>query len=58
MEPLYSESAAFDRPELMIRMLHVGNATAFAFARKLWKLCEEVELNLAYRWVCCEVGEL
>jgi transposase len=36
-------------PELMIRMLLVGYA--FAIRSEL-RLCEEVHLNLAYRWFC------
>src|SRR5271163_3518532 len=36
-------------PELMIRMLLVGYAFAIRSERRL---CEEVHLNLAYRWFC------
>jgi transposase len=36
-------------PELMIRMLIVGYCYGIRFERKL---CEEVELHLAYRWFC------
>ena len=36
-------------PELMMRMLMVGYCYGIRFERKL---CEEVELNLAYRWFC------
>ena len=36
-------------PELMIRMLIVGYCYGVRFERKL---CEEVELHLAYRWFC------
>src|SRR5271154_5438011 len=36
-------------PELMIRMLFVGYAFAIRSERRL---CEEVHLNLAYRWFC------
>ena len=47
LEPFYSE---FGRPsidpELMIRMLIVGYCYGIRFERKL---CEEVELHLAYR---------
>src|SRR5881394_2392187 len=50
LEPFYSE---FGRPsidpELMIRMLIVGYYYGIRFERKL---CEEVELHLAYRWFC------
>jgi transposase len=50
LAPFYSE---FGRPsidpELMIRMLIVGYCYGIRFERKL---CEEVELHLAYRWFC------
>src|ERR1700722_12372657 len=36
-------------PELMIRMLLVGYAFALRSERRL---CDEVHLNLAYRWFC------
>ena len=36
-------------PELMIRMLIVGYCSAIRSERRL---CEEVHLNLAYRWFC------
>ena len=36
-------------PGLMIRMLIVGYCYGVRFERKL---CEEVELHLAYRWFC------
>src|SRR6516162_5222952 len=36
-------------PELMARMLIVGYCYGIRFERKL---CEEVELHLAYRWFC------
>ena len=36
-------------PELMIRMLIVGYAFGIRSERRL---CEEVQLNLAYRWFC------
>ncbi len=36
-------------PELMIRMLLVGYITGIRSERRL---CEEVHLNLAYRWFC------
>ena len=37
-------------PELMIRMLIVGHSFGIRSERRL---CEEVHLNLAYRWFCC-----
>ena len=50
LEPFYSEVGrpSID-PELMIRMLIVGYCYGLRFERKL---CEEVELHLAYRWFC------
>jgi transposase len=50
LEPFYSELGrpSID-PELMIRMLIVGYCYGVRFERKL---CEEVELHLAYRWFC------
>jgi transposase len=36
-------------PELMIRMLLIGYALGIRSERRL---CEEVHLNLAYRWFC------
>src|ERR1700676_3194635 len=36
-------------PELMIRMLMVGYCSGIRSERRL---CEEVHLNLAYRWFC------
>ena len=36
-------------PELMMRMLIVGYAMGIRSERRL---CEEVHLNLAYRWFC------
>ena len=36
-------------PELMIRMLLIGYAFAIRSERRL---CDEVHLNLAYRWFC------
>ena len=36
-------------PELMIRMLLVGYCFGIRSERRL---CEEVHLNLAYRWLC------
>lgn len=37
-------------PELMIRMLIIGYCFGIRSERRL---CEEVHLNLAYRWFCC-----
>lgn len=50
LEPFYSEIGrpSID-PELMIRMLIVSYCYGIRFERKL---CEEVELHLAYRWFC------
>ena len=50
LEPFYSEIGrpSID-PELIIRMLIVGYCYGIRFERKL---CEEVELHLAYRWFC------
>jgi transposase len=50
LEPFYSEIGrpSID-PELMIRMLIVGYCYGIRSERKL---CEEVELHLAYRWFC------
>src|SRR5688572_1488226 len=36
-------------PELMIRMLIIGYCFGIRSERRL---CEEVHLNLAYRWLC------
>src|SRR6266516_1704887 len=48
--PFYSEIGrpSVD-PELMLRMLLVGYCYGIRFERRL---CEEVELHLAYRWFC------
>src|SRR6202008_436354 len=48
--PFYSEGGrpSID-PELMIRMLLVGYCFGIRSERRL---CEEVHLNLAYRWFC------
>src|ERR1700726_4643724 len=48
--PFYSEKGlpSID-PELLIRMLIVGYCLGIRSERRL---CEEVHLNLAYRWVC------
>jgi len=50
MAPFYSSTGrpSVD-PELMIRMLIVGYAMGIRSERRL---CEEVHLNLAYRWFC------
>ena len=50
LQPFYSEIGrpSID-PELMLRMLIVGYCYGVRFERKL---CEEVELHLAYRWFC------
>src|SRR3974390_1695824 len=50
LEPFYSEIGrpSID-PELMIRMLIVGYCYGIRFERRL---CEEVDLHLAYRWFC------
>jgi transposase len=50
LQPFYSEIGrrSID-PELMIRILIVGYCYGIRFERKL---CEEVELHLAYRWFC------
>jgi hypothetical protein len=50
LAPFYSHTgrASID-PELMIRMLIVGYCFGIRSERRL---CEEVHLNLAYRWFC------
>jgi len=50
LEPFYSEIGrpSID-PELMLRMLIVGYCYGIRFERRL---CEDVELHLAYRWFC------
>src|SRR5262252_8710113 len=50
LEPYYSETGrpSID-PELMIRMLLVGYCFGVRSERRL---CDEVHLNLAYRWFC------
>lgn len=50
LAPFYSEMGrpSID-PELMIRMLIVGYCFGIRSERRL---CEEVHLNLAYRWFC------
>jgi transposase len=50
LEPFYSHTGrpSVD-PELMIRMLLVGYCFGIRSERRL---CEEIHLNLAYRWFC------
>src|SRR5438445_11728480 len=50
LAPFYSDTGrpSID-PELMIRMLIVGYCFGIRSERRL---CEEVHLNLAYRWFC------
>ena len=50
LAPFYSDIGrpSID-PELMMRMLIVGYCYGIRFERRL---CEEVELHLAYRWFC------
>ena len=50
LEPFYSDIGrpSVD-PELMIRMLVVGYCYGIRSERRL---CQEIELNLAYRWFC------
>lgn len=50
LAPFYSETGrpSID-PELMVRMLIVGYCFGIRSERRL---CEEVHLNLAYRWFC------
>jgi transposase len=47
----FNPAAANDarRSQLMLRMLIVGYCYGIRFERKL---CEDVELHLAYRWFC------
>ena len=50
LKPYYSETGRPSIcPELMIRMLLVGYCLGIRSERRL---CEEVHLNLAYRWFC------
>lgn len=50
LRPYYSEMGRpLIDPELMIRMLIVGYTQGIRSERRL---CEEVHLNLAYRWFC------
>jgi transposase len=50
LRPYYSETGrpSID-PELIIRMLIIGYSLGIRSERRL---CEEVHLNLAYRWFC------
>ena len=50
LEPFYSHTGrpSVD-PELMVRMLLIGYVYGIRSERRL---CEEVQLNLAYRWFC------
>jgi transposase len=50
LKPFYSHTGrpSID-PELMIRMLIIGYCYGIRSERRL---CEEVQLNLAYRWFC------
>ena len=50
LAPFYSDIGrpSID-PELMLRMLIVGYCYGIRFERRL---CEEVDLHLAYRWFC------
>jgi hypothetical protein len=50
LAPFYSHTGrpSID-PELMIRMLVIGYSFGIRSERRL---CEEVHLNLAYRWFC------
>ena len=50
LSPCYSHTGcpSID-PELMIRMLLVGYCYSIRSERRL---CQDVELNLAYRWFC------
>jgi transposase len=50
LAPFYSSTGRPSvAPELMIRMLLVGYVMGIRSERRL---CEEVHLNLAYRWFC------
>ncbi len=50
LKPYYSDTGRPSVcPELMIRMLLVGYCYSIRSERRL---CDEVELNLAYRWFC------
>ena len=54
LEPCYSETGrpSID-PELMMRMLIVGYSFGIRSERRL---CDEVHLNLAYRWTSVDWG--
>jgi transposase len=54
LAPFYSSTGrpSVD-PELMIRMLIIGYCFGIRSERRL---CEEVHLNLAYRWFCRLAG--
>ena len=50
LRPLYSHTGCPSvDPELMIRMLVIGYCYSI---RSQCRLCQEVEMNLAYRWFC------
>ena len=50
MRPYYSHTGRPSVcPELMVRMLLVGYCYSIRSERRL---CQEVEMNLAYRWFC------
>jgi len=55
LAPFYSETGrpSVD-PELMIRMLIIGYCLGIRSERRL---CEEVHLNLAYRWFFAQDGQ-
>src|SRR5688572_23162529 len=50
LKPFYSNTGRPSvAPELMMRMLIIGYSMGIRSERRL---CEEVHLNLAYRWFC------
>ena len=50
LAPFYSDiGRPLIDPELMIRMLIIGYCYGIRFERRL---CEEVEMHMAYRWFC------
>ncbi len=50
LKPYYSHTGRPSVcPELMIRMLLVGYCYSIRSERRL---CQEIEMNLAYRWFC------
>lgn len=50
LKPFYSSAGRPSvEPELMIGMLLIGSCMGIRSERRL---CEEVHLNLAYRWFC------